>query len=95
MANYFGIDFGTTNSAVVAIATIDGKRWETPRKLVRMRDIRCPPLWRSIKKPGRSRLDYLPKKALLIRMSIMSFLPSKRLSMKIGIGRSPGRFGRR
>lgn len=26
MANYFGIDFGTTNSAVVAIAAIDGKK---------------------------------------------------------------------
>lgn len=26
MANYFGIDFGTTNSAVVAIATVDGKK---------------------------------------------------------------------
>ena len=26
MASYFGIDFGTTNSAVVAIVAIDGKR---------------------------------------------------------------------
>ena len=26
MENYFGIDFGTTNSAVVAIATVDGKK---------------------------------------------------------------------
>ena len=26
MANYFGIDFGTTNSAVVAIAAIEGEK---------------------------------------------------------------------
>lgn len=33
MANYFGIDFGTTNSAVVAIAAIDGKRVGDAQKI--------------------------------------------------------------
>ena len=33
MANYFGIDFGTTNSAVVAIAAIDGNRVGDAQKI--------------------------------------------------------------
>ncbi|MCQ2495990.1 MAG: Hsp70 family protein [Lachnospiraceae bacterium] len=33
MANYFGIDFGTTNSAVVAIADINGERVGEARKI--------------------------------------------------------------
>lgn len=33
MANYFGIDFGTTNSAVVAIAAIDGKKVGDAQKI--------------------------------------------------------------
>lgn len=33
MANYFGIDFGTTNSAVVAIASFDGKRIGDAQKI--------------------------------------------------------------
>lgn len=33
MANYFGIDFGTTNSAVVVIAAIDGKRIGDAQKI--------------------------------------------------------------
>lgn len=33
MADFFGIDFGTTNSAVVAITAIDGKMVGEPRKI--------------------------------------------------------------
>ncbi len=33
MANFFGIDFGTTNSAVVAIASIDGEKVGEPQKI--------------------------------------------------------------
>ena len=33
MANYFGIDFGTTNSAVVAIAAIDGEKTGVEQKI--------------------------------------------------------------
>ena len=33
MANYFGIDFGTTNSAVVAIAAIEGKKIGNAQKI--------------------------------------------------------------
>ncbi len=33
MANYFGIDFGTTNSAVVAIADVNGERIGEARKI--------------------------------------------------------------
>ena len=33
MADYFGIDFGTTNSAVVAISAIDGEQVGEPKKI--------------------------------------------------------------
>ena len=33
MADYFGIDFGTTNSAVVAISVINGKKVGEPKKI--------------------------------------------------------------
>ena len=33
MANYFGIDFGTSNSAVVAIADVNGERIGEARKI--------------------------------------------------------------
>ena len=33
MADYFGIDFGTTNSAVVAITAVNGKKVGEPRKI--------------------------------------------------------------